>query len=206
MNEQGSDAWKAERAGKIGASSIGDLMARTKSGYGASRANLIARLVCERLTGVPQDGYVSAAMSWGTEHEGEARAAYEARKGVFVEQTGWVPHPEIQGAGASPDGLVNDDGLVEIKAPNTATHIETLLSGKPDNRYRLQMQWQMEVCGRQWCDFVSYDPRMPEHLRLFVTRVERDGAAINEIRAEVLRALDEIQSTVAHLSNLKAAA
>lgn len=206
MNEQGTEAWRLERAGKIGASSIGDLMARTKSGPSASRANLIARLVCERLTGTPQESYSNAAMNWGVEHEAEARSAYEDRCGAFVEQVGWVAHPAIDGAGCSPDGLVNDDGLVELKCPNTATHIETLLSGDIDRKYVLQMQWQMACTGRAWCDFASYDPRMPEHLRLFVKRIQRDEKVIADVAAEVLAALAEVQETVERLGALKAAA
>jgi putative phage-type endonuclease len=206
VTDQGTDAWKLERCGKIGASSIGDLMAKTKSGPSASRTNLIARLVCERLTGAPQETYTSPAMAWGTEHEADARRAYEDRTGAFVEQTGWVPHPEIDGSGCSPDGLVGDDGLLELKCPATATHIETLLTCDVDRKYILQMQWQMATCGRQWCDFGSFDPRMPENLRLFVTRVKRDDALIAEITSEVRKALDEVATKVQQLSNIKEAA
>ena len=203
---QGSPEWLAARAGSIGASSVGDLMARTKSGASASRANLIARVVCERLTGQPQESYSNAAMAWGVEHEAAARDAYADRLGYFVEQAGLIVHPEIAGTHASPDGLVNDDGLVELKCPNTATHIETLLTADMDRKYLLQMQWQMACTGRQWCDFVSYDPRMPEHLRLFVRRFNRADKLIEEIAAEVRKALAEVEETVARLSNLKEAA
>lgn len=179
MIEQYSEEWFAARCGRVTASRMADLTARTKSGWGASRANYMAQLIAERLTGVPADSYTSAAMQWGIEREPEARAAYEFRADAAVAPGGFVLHPEIGMAGASPDGLVGDAGLIEIKCPNTATHIETLLSGTVPEKYQKQMQFQMACTGRKWCDFVSYDPRMPEEMRLFIKRVHR---ADNEIR------------------------
>lgn len=199
---QGSEAWLAARAGCLTASAIGDMIAKTKTGEAASRANLRARLVAERLTGVPQgpDISMNAAVRWGVEHETFARAAYEIRSGVMVDQTGLVMHPEIAFAGASPDGLIGCDGLVEIKCPNTATHIEYLLAGEPPKKYQPQMLWQMECTGRAWCDFVSYDPRMPEELQLMVVRFERDDERLRELREEAVRFLDEVEATILQLT------
>jgi len=167
-------------------------MARTKTGYGASRANLMARLLTERLTGQPAETYQNAAMQWGIDTEPQARAAYEFSRDVEVVETGWVPHPEVEGAGCSPDGLVGDDGMVEIKCPNTATHCDTLLGAEIDRRYLLQMQWQMECARRQWCDFISFDPRLPLRMQLFVKRIERDDKLIEEIKLEVTKFLAEL--------------
>jgi len=197
--EQGSQEWLLARCGKVTASRVADIIAKTKSGYSASRGNYMAELVCERLTGVPTDTFKSAAMEWGTAQEPHARAAYEAAGGVLVEEVGFVPHPSIPDTGASPDGLVKDNGLIEIKCPNTATHIETLLSGKVPDRYNTQMQWQMACTGRVWCDFVSYDPRMPENMRLFLVRVFRDQSAILAMETEVLTFIHELTDKVAAL-------
>jgi putative phage-type endonuclease len=199
MIEQGSAEWLQERCGKVTASRIADLMARTKSGWSASRANYASQLICERLTGCVQPSFTNAAMIHGTETEPEARRAYEFFVDRDVQQVGFVPHPMIEMAGASPDGLVGEDGLLELKCPNTATHIETLLLGQIPDKYVKQMQFQMACTGRQWCDFASFDPRLPENMRLFVKRVERDAAAIAEIEAEVASFLAEVDSTVAQL-------
>lgn len=202
MIEQGTEAWRLLRLGKVTASRVADVVARTKTGYGASRANYMAELIAERMTFVPAEGYTNAAMAWGTEHEPEARAAYEFLTDATVEPVGLVDHPTLAMAGASPDGLVGADGLVEIKCPNTATHIDTLLGQSVPSKYIAQMQWQMACTGRQWCDFVSYDPRMPEHLRLFVRRVARDQAAIDELEAEVGKFLHEVAEKVLRLGAL----
>lgn len=198
---QGSDEWKAARCGSLGASRIADMMVRTKSGWGASRANLASQLVVERLTRIPTEGFVSEAMRWGQENEADARVAYEFRTNLAVEEVGIVPHPTIEKSHASPDGLVGTDGLVEIKCPNTATHIDTLLNPAPDGKYVLQMQWQMACTGRQWCDFASFDPRLPEAMRLVVTRINRNPEAIENIEKEVRAFLAEIDATVAALRN-----
>ena len=192
---QGSPEWLAIRMGKVTASKIADMMAKTKTGWGASRANYAAQLVAERLTGVPAETFSNAAMKWGTDMEPEARDAYEFRTGLSVVQVGFVTHPAISQSGASPDGLVGDDGLVEIKAPQTSTHIETLLSAAVPGKYNLQMQWQMAVTGRKWCDWVSYDPMLPESMRLFRKRVPRDDNLITELEKEVKIFLDEIAAT-----------
>lgn len=197
--KQGSDAWRQERLGKVTASRVADLMARTKSGYSASRENYMAELVAERLTGVPAAQYTNSAMQWGTDTEPKARAAYEFYRDMDVVETGFVVHPIIQMSGASPDGLVGDDGLVEIKCPNTATHIDTLLGQAVPGKYVKQMQWQMACTGRKWCDFVSYDPRLPENLRLFVRRVDKDDPLVVELGKEIVAFLAETDEKIIKL-------
>lgn len=202
MIEQGSDEWKQLRCGKVTASRIADMLAKTKTGWGASRANYKAQLVAERLTGVVAEGFTNAAMEWGKEKEAQARAAYGFYTNETVELIDFVTHPVMLMSGASPDALVGMDGLVEIKCPNTATHIETLLGGSVPGKYQFQMQWQMACTGRWWCDFVSYDPRMPEDMRLFVRRLERDDEAIAMIEKETRIFLAEIDATVAQLTSM----
>lgn len=191
--DQGTAEWHAARCGMVTASRIFDLMAKTKSGYAASRKNYLAQIVVEILTETPMQSFTSTAMQWGTDTEPYAREAYEMATGEMVVETGFVVHPTIDQAGASPDGLVGDTGLIEIKCPNTATHIETLLTNYIDRKYLFQMQWQMACTGRAWCDFVSYDPRMPENLKYYCERVERDDELINEISDEVTEFLAEVK-------------
>lgn len=203
---QRTDAWYTARIGKATASRIGDIMAKTKTGPSASRKNYMAELVCERLTGLKADSYMSASMQHGVETEAEARQSYEIETFQAVIECGFYIAPDIAESGASPDGLINEDGLIEIKCPNTATHIETLLNSTIDNKYFLQMQWQMYCTGRKWCDFVSYDNRLPDNLRLFIKRVERDDKLIEEIKTEVVKFLAEVDDTVKRLIGLKEAA
>lgn len=199
IGEQGTDDWFAARAGKVTASRIADIMATTKSGPSASRKNYMMELLCQRLTGRREDGFTSAAMQRGTELEPAARSVYEANTGIFVQEVGFIPHPSISGLGASPDGLVCDDGLIEIKAPNTATHVEFLRTEKPDNRYQWQMLCQMECTGRAWCDFVSYDDRMPHALQYHCIRFMRDDSRIAEMLAEVKKFLSELDAIEAEM-------
>jgi putative phage-type endonuclease len=198
--EQGTEEWFAARLGKATASRIADIMATTKTGPGAARKNYAAELVAERLTGVPAEKFTNAAMAWGTDREPQARATYTLVTGRVVEEIGFVDHPAIAMSGASPDGLVGAEGLVEIKCPNTATHIETLLGGKPDGKYVKQMMWQMACTGRQWCEFLSFDPRLPDDMQLFIQRVQRDEAMIAEIEGAVRDFLAEVDATVAALT------
>jgi putative phage-type endonuclease len=200
---QGDTEWFEARCGNVTASRIADVMARTKSGYSASRANYMSQLVCERLTGEVAESYTNAAMQWGIDTEPQARSAYESVTGVLVMETGVHLHPSIERSGASPDGLVGDDGLLEIKCPNTATHIKTLLGSNLDNKYFLQMQWQMACTERQWCDFVSYDPRMPEDLQYYSERVDRDDDVIADICVEVKTFLLELDAMVYELNKLR---
>lgn len=200
--DQRSDEWFAARLGKVTASRVADVVARTKTGYGASRANYLAELVAERLTGVKAEGFTNAAIQWGTDQEPEARLAYEFRTDAAIEEIDFVPHPTIEMSGASPDALVGADGLAEIKCPNTSTHIETLLTGVIPSRYETQMLWQMACTGRAWCDFASFDPRLPEEMRLFVKRFPRDDARIAELEDEVRTFLFELDTTVRRLEKL----
>lgn len=199
---QRSEEWFAVRCGKATASRISDIVAKTKTGYSTSRANYMSQLIIERLTGKPVETYSNAAMQWGTETEPQARAAYEFLTGYAVKEVGFVKHPSIEMSGASPDGLVLEDGLTEIKCPNSATHIETLLGGSIDKKYMVQMQWQMTCTGRKWADFVSFDPRMPIELQLKVIRVNRNGALILELETEVKAFLQEVDEKLEKLRSL----
>jgi putative phage-type endonuclease len=193
------DDWMQKRVGCVTASRFADLMAKLKNGQpGASRATYMGELIAERLTGVKSDNWQSSAMQWGIETEPKAIAAYEALNFVSVEPADFVLHPSIEWAGASPDGYV-EDGLVEVKCPNTATHIDTLLGAPIPQKYRLQMQWQMVCAGRGWCDFVSFDPRMPPNLQLHVERVERDAKLIAKMEAEAKQFLAEVAEKVEQL-------
>ena len=197
---QGTPEWFEQRRGKVTASRIADLMAKTKSGYSTSRQNYLMQLLCERLTGKVEEGYKSTAMQRGNDLEAEARNWYQLETGESVEEVSFIDHPEINSAGASPDGLVGAEGLIEIKCPNTATHIETLRKKEPIDRYYKQMQWQMAVTGRKWCDFVSFDNRLPDNLAYFCKRIPRDEAVIQEIEQEVQAFLLELDVTMAELS------
>jgi putative phage-type endonuclease len=200
--DQRSAEWFAARLGKATASRVADIIARTKTGWGASRANYAAQLVAERLTGQPAETFTNAAMQHGTLTEPEARRAYSFRQDVDVMEVGFVDHPTIDMSGASPDGLIGEDGLLELKCPNTGTHIATLLGQSVPSKYITQIQWQLACTGRAWCDFASYDPRLPESMRLFVQRIERDDAAIAELEAQVTEFLAEVDETVSRLREL----
>jgi putative phage-type endonuclease len=199
---QRSPEWFAARCGSLGASQLADALAKTKSGWGASRANLRAKLVVERLTGQQEESFTSAAMQWGVDKEEEARIAYSFLTGRNVVEVGLYKHPTIIGSHASPDGLVDDDGCLEIKCPNSATHIETLKSNQVAHKYLLQMQWQMACADRQWCDFVSFDPRMPDHLMLYIQRVQRDDDMLATLESEVRAFLAEVDEDVKALSKI----
>jgi len=202
MEQRNDPAWWAARLGKVTASRVADVVAKTKTRYSASRENYMADLIVERLTGQKASSFSNAAMDWGTEQEPNARAAYSARTGELVEEVGFIDHPVIPMSGASPDGLVAD-GLVEFKCPNTSTHLDTLLAGKPVEKYVTQIQWQMACTRRPWCDFVSYDPRLVEHLQLLIVRVPRDDKRIAELETEVRKFLIELDDKVTKLQELK---
>jgi putative phage-type endonuclease len=203
MIEQGTPEWFAQRLGKVTASRVADIMAKTKTGVAASRGNYLAQLVAERLTGQSADTFKSGAMQHGTETEPQARMVYEAETGQIVTEVAMINHPTIEMSGASPDGFVGTDGLVEIKCPNTSTHIASLMADKAPSGYIPQMQWQMACTGRAWCDFVSFDPRMPDDMQLFIKRVPRDEVLIAEYEAEVIKFLAEVQETVDKLIQLR---
>ena len=201
---QGSDEWRQARAGSLGASCVHEVVARTKTGWSTSRANRMAALIVERLTGQPQDTYQNAAMLHGIQTEPEARAAYSFFQDVDVQEVGLIRHPIIEGTHASPDGLVGDEGLLEIKCPQPAAHLDALL-GKPiADKYIIQMLWQMQCCGRIWCDFVSYSPAFPENMRMFIKRVERDEGRIRELEMAVTTFLSELDETIAALEKVAA--
>jgi putative phage-type endonuclease len=201
MTTQGTDEWYAERLGCLSASRISEMLAKTESGaWGASRKNYMAELIAERLTGQRVESFQSHAMERGKEVEQEARRVYSFYNDVSVEEVGFIKHPSIKMAGASPDGLVGGDGMAEFKCPNTATHLEAL-EGAPIKRvYKLQMQFQMACTGRKWCDFVSYDPRLPEQYAMHQRRVERDQALIDEIEKEALKFLERIEARIAKIA------
>ena len=200
--DQRTDDRYPARCGKATASRFKDVLARLKNGNpAADRQKYLTELVVERLTGQPVPSYENAAMRWGTEQEAAARAAYEQRTGATVEETGFVAHDTLM-AGCSPDGLVDWDGLIEIKCPyNSATHIETLLNCMPAEHIA-QVQGQMWITGRQWCDFVSYDPRMPAELQLYVQRINRDPAFIADLERQVAEFLAEVGAQVEALRRL----
>lgn len=196
---QGSPEWHAARLGKLTASRIALALATTQKGWGASRANVRAELVCERLTGNPTIGYVNDEMRWGTEHEADARAAYEFFRDCDVELVGFIDHPVIEMAGASPDGHIGADGAIEIKCPNTATHIETLLGAPVDGKYVKQVQWQMACSGRKWTDFVSFDPRLPQEMQLYIHRLPRDDKMIAQLEDQARDFLLEVEQLCENL-------
>ena len=204
--QEGAD-WMAQRAGKFTASRASDLMAKTRSGPSASRANLLALLAVERITGECVPTYSNAAMQRGIDLEADARDAYAFTRLAVVEEAGFVPCDSLPNTGCSPDGFIGEDGLVEIKCPaSMQKHLEALRSGAHAVEYRWQLQHQLMVTGRQWVDAVSFDPRFPEHLQLAVTRVERDEAAIAELREAIRVADAEVEATVAELESMEVAA
>jgi len=206
MMEQRTEAWFAARAGKATASRIADIIARTKSGPSASRQAYAVQLALERITGQREDGFTSAAMQRGTELEAEARASYEAERGELVQEVGFIDHPAIAMAGASPDGMVGSYGLLEIKCPDSKQHLEYLRLQTVPAKYKPQVQWQMACTARAWCDFVSYDPRFPEGLQLHIVRAQRDAEYIEELEAEVAAFLSEVEQIVADIEQMREAA
>lgn len=203
MDDQRTQGWLDARLGNVTASCVYQVM--TKGG-GVTRKNYMMKLLCERLTGVSEEMYQNAAMQRGTEMEPIARSAYEIDQGVMTLETGFVPHPATAGFGASPDGLVGDDGLLEIKCPNTATHVDFLQAGKIDQKYIWQMQAQMACTGRNWCDFVSFDDRLPEPLNYKRVRVLLDVEAQEEMLTEISRFLTELGQLQQSIIQVKAAA
>ena len=201
--EQRTEEWFAARLGKVTASKVSDVMAKTKTGYSATRESYMTQLVCERLSGQKAESFTNAAIQHGIDTEPLARSAYEAYADVMVEEVGFVQHPRIEMAGASPDGYVGLFGCIEIKAPQTSTHIETLLTETIPARYYAQMQFQMACAQRQWCDYVSFDPRIRQDLQLFVKRVEFDAPYVATLEEEVIKFLKEVDEKVNKLNNLK---
>lgn len=204
---QRSPEWFAARCGKVTASRLYDVMARTKSGYAASRQNYMAELICQRLTGKPEEGFTNATMMRGTKLEPVAREMYALNEfDAVISEVGLIDHPTIAGFAASPDGLVNDDGLIEIKCPNTWTHLQTLKTGVPKRQYLLQMHAQMMCTGRKWCDFVSFDDRLPPELAYFKTRINFDEVLAEEIEQEVVKFLTELETEIQNITHQESAA
>ena len=197
--EQGSEAWAQARCGLVTASRASDVIAVSKNGEAAVRRNYRAELISEILTGVPYPTYLSQEMKWGIAKEPEARVAYELAHDVLVETCGFILHPGVDRFGASPDGLVGDDGLIQIKCPNTATHLSWLMSGVIPVEHMPQMLAEMSCTQRAWVDFVSYDPRLPEHLQLFVRRFSRDAKLIAVLEREVENFNQQIDELLAAL-------
>lgn len=201
MIEQGSDEWHELRRGKVTASRVADILAKTKTGPSASRQNYLIELALQRTTKTIEPSYTNAAMEWGTATEPQARVAYEVSTNNFVDQVPFIDHPSIVGFGCSPDGLVGADGLLEIKCPNSATHWEYFKSKEPPKKYFIQMQAQMSVTGAKWCDFVSFDPRMPERSQLLIVNVPIDPEFILYMEAEIKQFLSEVKAEVKLMEN-----
>ena len=202
--EQGTPEWFGIKVGKVSASKIADIMSKGKGGAeSAGVRNYRAQIVCERLTNTVEESYCNGAMMRGIELEPMARECYEFLKGVSVEQVAFVDHPFVAMSGASPDGCIGEDGLTEIKCPNTATHIEYLLGGKPPAQYIPQMMWQMACTGRLYVDFVSYDPRLPEDLQLFVSRMERDDVLIASMESSVIEFNASVDKMISELQKIR---
>jgi putative phage-type endonuclease len=194
---QRTEEWFQARLGRVTASRMADMTARTKSGWGASRANYMYELLLERLNGRPLPGYQSAAMLQGTEREPEARTAYCFMANCEVKEVGFVPHPVIDMAGCSPDGLVGDEGLVEVKCPEPKAHWTCLRTEQVDERYIKQVQFQLCCTGRSWCDYVSWNPDFPAPMQFFRKRIERNERMIYELETQTLEFLDELDRELA---------
>jgi len=198
--EQGSDEWKQARLGHVTASNMAEVMSKGKgTGEAVGRYKYKVRLVAERLTMTAGESYTNAAMQWGIEQEQFACIAYEAQKETFVDKIGFVLHPDIKWLGVSPDRIVGQDGLIEVKCPNTTTHLDYLFDNKVPAEYYKQIQCQLWVTGRQWCDFVSYDPRLPKRNQLLIVRTERDESLIKEMEAQTLQFLAEVETLIIKL-------
>lgn len=198
MAEQGTEEWLRERMGKVTASKISDVMMdASKAGY----QNYRAQLVCERLTGQPTKTFKSRAMEQGNEVEPQARAVYSLETGLMVEEVGFIPHPTIEGAGCSPDGLVGPDGMVQLKCPEPKTHIEYLMGKAIPRVYALQLQWEMACTGRMWTDFSSYNNDLPEEMRIKIIRVNRDPRKIVELEVATRDFLTEVEQMVKDLKS-----
>ena len=197
MIQQGTPEWHQLRLGKVTASRVADILAKTKTGPSASRNNYLIELALQRVTKTIEESYTNAAMEWGTQTEPQARVAYEVKTSNFVDQVAFIDHPSINGFGCSPDGLITGkNALIEIKCPNSATHWSYIKDNKPPQKYFIQMQAQMAVTGAKWCDFVSFDPRMPERSQLLIVNVPRDDEFIGNMEAEIKQFLSEVETEV----------
>ena len=200
---QGTQEWLDASLGCVTGSRLVDIMPGVKGKYLASRKNYMAEKVIEILTNQSIEHFVSEAMQWGTDNEPLARSAYELSTGNLVIERGFVLHPKIEKFGSSPDGEVNPDGTIEIKCPNTATHINTLIKGYIDRAYMFQMQGEIMCLDKKWCDYISYDPRLPDNLQLYIKRIPRDPVMIVEIEMEVKKFQNELNEMLKVLRSFK---
>ncbi len=196
---QGDEEWLQARVGKVTASRMGDMMAKTKSGWGASREQYAAELLSELINGKPYQGYVTGPMAQGILNEPDARVEYEFEKGVRVEEVGFIPHPNIHRAGASPDGYVGSEGLIEIKCMQPSGHVAVLRTLKISDSHIKQMQFQMACTGRQWCDYVAYNPNYNPPYRCWISRVYRDENLIRTLEDHTRIFLQELDLALADL-------
>lgn len=190
---QRTPEWHISRLGCLTGSRIADALDYTKKGEGAKRINYRLEMLSERLTGLKTEFYVNQAMQWGIDQENAAKEAYEAETGELVIEVGFIRHPILDWAGASPDGLIGNDGLVEIKCPNTTTHLSTILTGEIAEKYKLQMTWQLLCTQRKWCDFVSFDPRFPEELQLYITRYTPSAEELLSVDMQAKEFLESVE-------------
>jgi len=194
----------AAKCGKIGCSRLGDVLAIGRNGLPLqARKDYMIELLCERLTGVNAEHFKSAAMEWGVEYEPQAKTEYEAKNGVLVDADGGMEHPTIKGWWCSPDGLVGGEGGIEIKCPNTSTHLCTLIDGDIKQEYIYQITGAVIIYDRAWWDFVSYDPRLPDDLGLYIKRFERDELPINEVLSGVRAFLAELDAMETRIRELR---
>lgn len=196
------EAWIQARLGKVTASRLHDALAATRNGWSTSRRKYMVEIIAERLTGMSAERYWSESMQWGLETEHTARKAYENQLELEISGVGlFIEHQTIPGAGCSPDGLVSYDGLVEFKCPNSSTHISTMLDGKVDEKYLYQMMWQL-ACHpeRKWCDYASFDPRLPPKMALHVQRFYRDEALIGKLEKQTVEFIQELERNIAILT------
>lgn len=201
--QQGTQEWLNARCGLFTASRFADLLAKTKTGVSASRANYIAQVLCERLTGKVAETYINSAMQTGTEREPLARALYEAQTGVLVQEVGFIQHDTLP-CGASPDGLIGDDGGIEIKCPQPAAHLDYLLDANAPAKYIAQIQGCLWITGRKWWDFVSFNPDFPENLQLKVVRVMRDEEFIRNIENEIIKSEEDVTKKIEAVNKIAA--
>lgn len=200
--QQRTEAWYAARAGKVTASPILKVYKRIRGGgYSKERETYKYQLIAERLVGTTISQQRNAAMQRGIEKEAEARDRYQRITNLPVTEAPFVPHPHIGDAGASPDGYVGDEGLVEIKCPTSQTAVEVLLTEEVDDQYLAQIQWQLACTGRAWCDYVVFDDRLPPSMQMFVKRIERNDELIRSVEKEVREFIAEISADIERLWN-----
>ena len=194
--QQGTPEWHQLRLGKVTASRVADILAKTKTGPSASRQNYLIELALQRTTGIIQESYSNSAMEWGTQTEPQARVAYEVKSGNFVDQVPFIDHPNIEWFGCSPDGLVSDRGLVEIKCMQPKGHWEVIKTKEIPKNYWIQQQAQLSCTNREWNDYVGFNPIFPDKSQLFIKRTYRDEVFITEMELEIKKFLDEVEVEV----------